>query len=161
MLSEGLVDTTTVLLSVLIVVASAACGVAIWALVEAARTARSVRTLSDDLDARLVPLIEKVDVSVNAFNAELLRVDAIVTRFEEISDRVESTSRTVQDVANAPVEIVTDLADRVRRAWRSRKAAHPETPHPEADQAEPEPAVDADGSDDAGAAQAAADPADA
>jgi hypothetical protein len=120
------VDTTTVLLSVLIVVASALCGVAMWALVEAVKTARSVRTLSDDLDARIVPLIEKLDVSVDAFNAELLRVDAIVTRFEEISDRVESTSRTVQDVANAPVEIVTDIADRVRRAWRTRKSSHTE-----------------------------------
>ena len=63
---------------------------------------------------------------MDAFNAELLRVDAIVTQFEEVSDRVESTSTTVQDVANAPVEIVTDVADRVRRAWRTRKSAHPE-----------------------------------
>jgi hypothetical protein len=116
------VNTTTVLLSALIVVAGAMCGVAIWALTEAVKTARSVRVLSDDLDARVVPLLEKVDVSVDAFNAELLRVDAIVTRFEEISDRVESTSRTVQDVANAPVEIVTDIADRVRRAWKTRKS---------------------------------------
>lgn len=114
-------NTTTVLLSVLIVVASVLCGVGIWALVEAVKTARSVRVLADDLDARMVPLIDKVDVSVDAFNAELLRVDAIVTRFEEISDRVDSTSRTVQEVANAPVEIVTGFADRMRQAWRNRK----------------------------------------
>ena len=116
-------NVATVLLSVLIVVATALCAVAIWALVEGVKTARSVRVLSDDLDARIVPLIEKLDVSVDAFNAELLRVDAIVTRFEEIGDRVDSTSRTVQEVANAPVEMVTDIADRVRRAWRSRKSA--------------------------------------
>lgn len=126
-------NTTTVLLSVLIVVASALCGVAIWALVEAVATARSIRTLSDDLDARIVPLIDKVDVSVDAFNAELLRIDAIVTRFEEVSERVDSTSRTVQEVANAPVEIVTDLADRVRRAWRTRKSAHHEGHEPPAE----------------------------
>jgi len=138
------VNTTTVLLSVLIVIACVLCGVAIWALSEAVKTARSVRVLSDDLDARIVPLIDKLDVSVDAFNAELLRVDAIVTRFEEISDRVESTSKTVQDVANAPVEIVTDIADRVRRAWRTRKTAHPEGYGPAADQtdeAAPEPEV--------------------
>ena len=81
-------DATTVLLSVLIVVASVLCGVAIWALTEAVKTARSLRVLSDDLDARIVPLIDKLDVSVDALNAELLRVDAIVTRFEEVSDRV-------------------------------------------------------------------------
>lgn len=112
---------TTVLLSVLIVVAAAACGVAIWALVEAVKMARSVRTLSDDLDQRLVPLAEKADITLDAVNAELLRIDAIVTRFEDIGQRVDETSRTVADAANAPVEIVTDLADRVRRAWRSRK----------------------------------------
>lgn len=153
-------DATTVLLSVLIVVASVLCGVAIWALTEAVKTARSLRVLSDDLDARIVPLIDKLDVSVDAFNAELLRVDAIVTRFEEISDRVESTSRTVQDVANAPVEIVTDLADRVRRAWRTRKsaqqaerssetaeAAEPTEPEEAAEPAEPaETAVSAESS---------------
>lgn len=135
-------NTTTVLLSVLIVVASALCGVAIWALTEAVKTARSVRTLSDDLDARVVPLIDKVDISVDALNAELLRIDAIVTRFEEIGDRVDSTSRTVQEVANAPVEIVTDIAERVRRAWRTRKSAHPEGHGPSSTHAaaeEPEP----------------------
>ncbi len=116
----------SVLLSVLIVVAAALCAVAVWALTEGVKTARSVRALTDDLDAKVVPLLDKADVAVDAFNAELLRVDAIVTRFEEISDRVETTSRTVQDVANAPVEIVTDIADRVRRAWRGRKHGQPE-----------------------------------
>lgn len=125
-------NTITVLLSVLVVVATVLCGVAIWALLESVKTARSVRTLSDDLDARVVPLIDKVDVSVDAFNAELLRIDAIVTRFEEVSERVDSTSRTVQEVANAPVEIVTDIADRVRRAWRTRKTAHHEEHEPSA-----------------------------
>ena len=119
-------NTVTVLLGVLIVAASALCAVAIWALAEMVKSARSVRTLADDLDARVVPLLEKADVTVDAFNVELLRIDAIVTRFEEIGDRVETTSRTVQDVANAPVEIVTDIADRVRRAWHARKHAHTE-----------------------------------
>ena len=125
-----------VLLMVLIVVASVLCAVGIWALVEGVKTARSLRSLSDDLDARLMPLIDKSDVTVDAINAELLRVDAIVTRFEEISDRVETTSRTVQEVANAPVEIVTDLADRVRRAWNTRRRATPEGYGPQPDPAE-------------------------
>lgn len=114
-------NTATVLLSVLLVVASVLCGVAIWAVTEFVKTARSLRTLSDDLDVRLVPLLEKADVTVDATNAELLRIDAIVTRMEEVTDRVSNTSRTVQEVANAPVEIVTEFADRVRHAWRTRR----------------------------------------
>ena len=128
----------SVLLSVLIVVAVALCAVAIWALFEGVKTARSMRVLSDDLDTRLVPLLDKADVTVDALNAELLRVDAIVTTFEGISDRVETTSRTVQDVANAPVEIVTDIADRMRRAGRTRKHGEPEGYGPGAKEARSE-----------------------
>jgi len=116
------VNTVTVLLGVLLVVASALCAVAIWAVTEFVKTAKSMRTLSDDLDQRLVPLLDKADVTVDAANAELLRIDGIVTRMEEVTDRVSATSRTVQEVANAPVEIVTDFADRVRHAWKTRKA---------------------------------------
>jgi hypothetical protein len=115
------VSVTTGLLAVLLVLASALCGVAIWALTEAVKTVRSARLLADDLDTRLVPLLDKADVTVDAMNAELLRIDQIVTRVEEVTDRVNSTSRTVQEVANAPGEIVNDLADRVRRAWKTRK----------------------------------------
>jgi hypothetical protein len=152
------VGTVTVLLVVLIVVACVLCAVGIWALIEAVKMAKSVRTLSNDLDIRLVPLIEKADVTVDALNAELLRVDAILTRFEEISDRVETTSRTVQEVANAPVEIVTDIADRVRRAWKSRRHSTAEGYGPQTSEAEhvtvesAGPAEPAETQDEAGSA---------
>lgn len=123
-------NTVTVLLSVLLVVASLMCAVAIWAITEFVKTAKSVRTLSDDMDVRLVPLLDKADVTVDAANAELLRIDAIVTRMEEVTDRVNSTSRTVQEVANAPVEIVSEIADRVRHAWKNRRAPAAETGEP-------------------------------
>jgi uncharacterized protein YoxC len=112
----------TILLSLLLVLACAFAGVGIWASLEIGRASRSLRTLSDDLDERAMPLLEKADITVDALNAELLRVDTIVSRIEDITDRVESTSRTVQEVASAPGEIVNDIADRVRRAWKRRQA---------------------------------------
>jgi hypothetical protein len=112
----------SILLGVLLALAGVLCAVGIWAFVEVRRSMRSIRVLADDLDARAMPLLEKADVTIDAFNAELLRIDTIVTGIEEITDRVGSTSRTVQEVANAPGEIVTDIADRVRRAWRRRQA---------------------------------------
>lgn len=111
-----------VLLTLLLAIASTLCAVGVWAAVEAARASRSVRVLAEDLDVRVVPLLDKADITIDALNAELLRVDAIVSRIEGITDRVESTSRTVQGVANAPGEIVTDIADRVRRAWKRHQA---------------------------------------
>jgi uncharacterized protein YoxC len=125
--TEVLVTANSILLGVLLALASVLCVAGVWALVEAVRTSRSVRLLAEDLDARVVPLLDKVDVTVDALNAELMRIDTIVTRVDEITDRVDSTTRTVQDVANAPGEIVTDIADRVRRAWkrsRAESAAH-------------------------------------
>lgn len=133
---------TTALLAVLLVVASALCGVGIWALVESVKTARSLRRLVVDLDVRLVPLLDKADITVDAMNAELLRLDQIVTRVEEVTDRVSDTTRVVSEVASAPGEIVNDLADRVRRAWKTRKQHHPveEDPESEAGQAPTPPA---------------------
>jgi len=136
------VSATTALLGVLLVVASVLCGVGIWALIESVKTARALRRLAEDLDIRLVPLLDKADITVDAMNAELLRLDQIVTRVEEVTDRVSDTSRVVQEVANAPAEIVTDLADRVRRAWKTRKHPH----HPQED----------DSGEDAGAAESPA-----
>lgn len=114
------------LLTALLALSSALCVAGVWAAVSAARAAASLKTLADDLDARVVPLLEKADVTVDAINAELLRVDAIVSSIEEITDRVDSTSRTVQGVANAPAEIVTDLAERVRKAWKRHQAVSEE-----------------------------------
>ena len=112
----------SILLAVVLVLAGVVCAVGIWALFEIARASRSVRTLAENVDARVVPLMEKADITIDAVNADLLRADAIVSRIEDITDRVDSTTRTVQEVANAPAEIVTDIADRVRRAWRRNRA---------------------------------------
>jgi uncharacterized protein YoxC len=131
------VSATTALLAVLIVVATVLCGVAIWALTETVKTARSLRQLVVDLDVRLVPLLDKADITVDAMNAELLRIDQIVTRVEEVTERVSDTSRVVQEVANAPGEIVNDLAERVRRAWKTRKHPHPQADDTEVDAGEP------------------------
>ncbi|NTW29065.1 MAG: hypothetical protein HGA39_06860 [Coriobacteriia bacterium] len=115
-------DPVNILLGILLVVATVLCCFAIWALTQVVSTARSVKTLADDMDVRLVPLLDKADVTVDALNAELLRVDGIVGQFEQIGDRVSGASRAVQEVTSAPGEIVGEIADRVRHAWRSRKS---------------------------------------
>ena len=115
--------TVDLLLVVLLAVASILCGVAIWALLDVMKTARSVRELSDDTRERLVPLLDKADVTVDAVNAELLRVDAIITQVEETSDRVEPCLGDDLDIVNAPAEIVNDVAVRIRRAWKDKQVA--------------------------------------
>lgn len=115
----------------LIVMGLGVCGLAAFALVEAIKTLRSVRELSDDLGKRLPPLVDKADVTIDALNAELLRVDAIIGDFEEISSRVTHTVSTVQDAVNVPANAVSAAGERIRTAWhraRHAKATAPQTP---------------------------------
>ncbi len=120
-MSGGPLTAQNVLLLVLLAAATAACLAAVWALREAVFTARSMRLLSDDLRERLVPLLDKADVTVDAANAELLRIDGAITRFEDAANRVGEASNTLSEIVQAPAEIVSGVADRVRHAWKHRK----------------------------------------
>jgi uncharacterized protein YoxC len=96
---------------------------AVYALLESIKTMRLMREFIDDTSARLNPLIDKADVTVDAVNAELLRVDGIVTTMEEVSDAVGETTRTVQMVTNAPREVANAMGPRLRSAWRAARQA--------------------------------------
>lgn len=119
-------DIAQVLLLVLLAAACVVCGVAVWALREVALAAKSVQLLAEDSRERLNPLLDKADVTVDAINFELLRVDTVITRFEDASERVTSASGTISGIVNAPAEIVNDVAGRVRRAWKDRSRSHAE-----------------------------------
>lgn len=97
--------------------------VAIYALVVSVKTMRSMQEFMEETSSRLHPLIEKADITVDAINAELLRVDGIVTTLEEVSERVGETTRTVQAVTNAPKEVANAMGPRLRAAWRAAAAS--------------------------------------
>lgn len=108
------------LVVIALVVAVALGGVGIWAAIEMAKAARAARRLAEDVDSRVVPLADKLDVSVDAFNAELLRVDMIVDQLEGAVDRLAGTADNVREVVDAPIHLVTEVAERVRRGLRRR-----------------------------------------
>lgn len=90
-------------------------GVAVWGVREIVMSVRSLRALSDELSAKLPPLIEHADTTLSAVNAELTRVNGVVSQLEEVSDRVSSTTRAAQEIVEAPVAAVTGLAEGARR----------------------------------------------
>lgn len=110
-----------VLIIVLLIAATAACLALIWASRQTAATMVSVRSLAEDTRTRLLPLLDKADVTVDAANVELLRIDAAITRFEEASVRVGAASSTLSGMVHAPADIVTGVAERVRHAWKDRR----------------------------------------
>lgn len=69
-----------------------------------------------------VPIIKKTDITMDAVNAELMRIDGIISSFEETSERVSSVGETITGIVNAPTEIAAGLADRFIHSWRVKKA---------------------------------------
>jgi len=116
-------STVTILLIVLLVAATVACGFAVWALVEMVKTARAGREFFDVTQRDLIPLMEKADVTVDAINAELYRIDGIITHFENAGERVEAASGTISGIVNTPAELVNEFAGRMRKAFSDRKRA--------------------------------------
>jgi methyl-accepting chemotaxis protein len=68
----------------------------------------------EDVRSRLVPLLDKADITVDALNAELLRVDAIVTQAEEVGDAVSTASGIIR----APINSLASGVARVARSFR-------------------------------------------
>lgn len=122
---------THVLLWILLIAASCVCIALVLYMSKLGKvtrtldeTLRETTTTMRELRENAMPIVEKLDITVDALNAELLRVDGIITVFEQASDRMASTSETVTDFVNAPVDLVTGIANKVRRTWKERKAEH-------------------------------------
>ncbi|HZL06601.1 MAG TPA: hypothetical protein VFE45_14510 [Coriobacteriia bacterium] len=112
-------DTASVLGIVLSVLAIALVVFAIYVLVAVLRLARELHSAATDLRSRLVPLIEKADITLDLTNAELLRVDGIVTDIEHVSGAVSSAS----EVMRGPMNIVHTVGGRLARAFsRARRS---------------------------------------
>jgi len=91
-------------------------------LTEANKTlAEATETLAD-VRSSVLPIVDKAGVTVDAVNMELLRIDAIITSFENTSKKVEKTSDSISDFVNTPTDVVADLAGRVRTAIKERRA---------------------------------------
>lgn len=95
---------------------------AVFALVQIGRAAGNASRQLDELAGRVNPILEKADVSVDALNAELLRLDAILTDVEEMSSAAASATRAVETVTNAPLEMATNIADRIRHRFKEFRA---------------------------------------
>jgi ABC-type transporter Mla subunit MlaD len=105
-------DVREVLDVVLTLVAIALTGVAIYAVVVLIRSLRDVTEAVNDARDRLVPLLDKVDVTVDVLNAELLRLDAIVTQAEEVGDAVSHAGEFIRSPLHKAAEGIARIAHR-------------------------------------------------
>lgn len=115
-------EATSIIGSILPYLWGAVALAAVFALVQIGRTASVAARRLEQVVDRLDPILEKADVSVDALNAELLRIDAIISDVEEISAAAASATRAVESVTNAPIEIATNFADRLRRRFKQYRS---------------------------------------
>jgi hypothetical protein len=107
-------DARSVLQVVLYVLLIVVSGIGVWALIEVIAAARSTRRLTEQLNATLPSLIGRADGTLDAINAEIQKVDVVVSQFEEVSENVVATTRAASDIAGAPAAAVAGIADRAR-----------------------------------------------
>ncbi len=112
-------ELSAVLQTVLLVLGILLAGAGIFVAVRLAVTLSETRVALAEVRERLVPLLDKADVTLDALNAELLRVDGIVTDIEEVSGAVS----TATDVIRTPVEALAGLGGRIARTLsRARRS---------------------------------------
>ncbi|MBS3957747.1 MAG: hypothetical protein KGZ40_09525 [Clostridiales bacterium] len=112
---------TQTLVVVLLVVAIAALCVLIYALVEAIATVRAARRVARDIEERLPGLAEKAEVALDAFSAELLRLDAIIGQVEEVTARVNGAATLIYELANVPTTAASLASEGLRSVWQRMK----------------------------------------
>jgi len=107
-------DATAYLPIVLYVAAIVVLVVVGWGVVQIVAAARSTQRLADQLYSTMPGLIERADATLVAINAELVRVNGVVSQLEEVSDRVTHTTRAAQEIVEGPAAAVSGLANGAR-----------------------------------------------
>lgn len=118
--------------------------VLIWLIIEVAITMRSTRkTFSDmkkqvdkvvvDIDeitTDIKPVIKKVDplmdrasVTLDAINLEVMRLDGILGDVSAITEKGAKAANSIDDITSAPMELVSSVADKVKRRFGPKKAS--------------------------------------
>ncbi|MDR1775385.1 MAG: DUF948 domain-containing protein [Actinomycetes bacterium] len=120
---------TTILKVVLMALGAIAFIVLIAVLVNLAKLLKTSKATMADVDRTVaelrdstVPIVNKLNVTVDAVNAELLRLDSIIDQVEAAGHKVTSATEAVGNVVQTPVDIVSGIADKLRHNWKVKRA---------------------------------------
>ena len=69
------------------------------------------------------PLMERINLTMDAANLEIMRVDEIMQDVSVITDQLASTSTTVNEITNVPLNAVNGVASKVRGVFKNRSAS--------------------------------------
>ena len=73
--------------------------------------------------AKLDPLMDRITLTVDSVNLELMRVDTILENVSDISDSASSASDAVDSITHAPLKVVNSVTDRVKGKFGGKNAS--------------------------------------
>jgi uncharacterized protein YoxC len=74
----------------------------------------SLKPAVDQID----PLMERLNLTMDAANLEIMRVDEIMQDVSTITGQLADTSTTVNEITNVPLNAVNNVAGRVRGIFK-------------------------------------------
>ena len=113
---------------VLIVVAIVGLVVVAMAVQSLITTLRSLRETVDDLRRETLPAIADLRATVDAANGELQRVDALLDTAEDVSARVDATSKLTWMVVRNPLVKLASSMVATERVARRLGRSEPDAP---------------------------------
>ena len=90
------------------------------------QTLKNVESMTTSLTpamTRVDPLMERITLTVDSVNLEMMRVDQILEDLTEITDTASSATTAVDNIASAPVKAVNNVATKVKNAFGAKSAS--------------------------------------
>lgn len=133
-------DVNTILIAVLIVAGIAALIALVLLFLELTKTIKSARKMVDDLAptmknietmttnlqapiAKVDPLVDRVTLTLDSVNLEMMRVDKILEDVTQITDTASNATTAVDNITSAPVKAVSNVATKVKTAFGGKSAS--------------------------------------
>lgn len=73
--------------------------------------------------AQIDPLMDRINLTMDAANLEIMRVDEIMQDVSTITGQLADTSTTVNEITNVPLNAVNSVTSRVRGVFKNRSAS--------------------------------------
>ena len=89
-------------------------------------TLDNMQTITTDIKPavrKIDPLMDRVQLTVDAMNLEMMRVDGILEDVSQITGTASSATEAVDAIASAPVKAVSGVASKVREHFGSKHAS--------------------------------------
>lgn len=89
-------------------------------------TLKNVETITTEIQptlAKIDPLMDRVQLTVDSLNLEMMRVDQILEDVSEITDTASSATAAVDNITNAPLKAVSNVASKVKFAFGGKDAS--------------------------------------